>query len=262
MQFHPLFWDGILPPIRFWNLSNAIGLQHQIVVFKLAQIGPSLNLEALALFHLFDDRLGLFRLHIFGNPDGAGEVGDVEAHRPGLPPGKLPVLHIEYLALHQYPAHVQCELTEGSRLFLGGDSSVNYLFALLFSAAASRGRGSLSHQLPAHRLHLRFQVLGRLFPRVLGLCRGLSLFYPWFRLGPFCWPRYGFSLVMVLFLLRFFRFTGLRLVHRHRGRVEPKRLLQSIRRLGQDILRHHGAVGNHLHGPLGLEHPHPNRIAP
>ena len=170
MQLHPLVRGGVLPALGLGGLVDAVRLQHQIAVVEPPHGKPPLNLEPLALLHLADDGLGLLPLHKPGDPDGAGEVGDIEAHHPGLPPGKFPVLHVEHLALHHHAAHVQGQLPHGDGLLFPADLAVDLLDPL-FSAAG--GGGVRPQDLPAHGRHLGLQALGLPLRRGGGLCRRL-----------------------------------------------------------------------------------------
>ena len=246
MQFHPLVRGGVLPALGPGRLVDAVGLQHQIVVVEPPQGQPPLHLEPLAVFHLGDDGLGLLPLHEAGHPDGAGQIGDIKAHHPRLAAGQLPVLYIKYLALHQHAAHIQRQLAQGAGTFPAADFAVNLLYPLFSTAGTG---GVRAHHLPAHSLHLGLQPLG-LF--LFGRCGGRFLRHGHFRR----WR------LLLRGGRRRLRLNGFRLwlIHRHRGRAEPKGPLQHFRRLGQDFLGNGGSADRRLHGPLGLVYPHLDRI--
>ena len=164
VKLHPLVRRGVLPPRLFGRLIDAIGLQYKIVIVKPAQGKPPLNLKPLTLFYLANDRFGLFPLHKPGDPDGAGQVGDIEAHHPGPAAGELPVLHIEDLALHQHAAHIQRQLVHGHRLLFPADLAVDLLNPL-FPLPGSRG--IRAQQLAPHSRHLGLQIPRRRLGRRL-----------------------------------------------------------------------------------------------
>ena len=162
VELHPLVRGSVLPARLLRHLIDSIGFQHKVVVVKPPQGKPPLNLKPLPLLHLSDNGLGLLPLHKPGNPNGTGEVGDIKAHHPSLAAGELPVLYVEYLALHQHAAHVQRQFVHGYGLLLPADLAV-YLFNPLISLS---GRwGIRAQQFAPHRLHLCLQIAGRFLNR-------------------------------------------------------------------------------------------------
>ena len=109
----------------------------------------------LAGLDLVDDGLGDFSLHKLIDPDGAGVVRHIKAHHPRLPPGQLPVLHIEHIPFNQDVAHVKIQLADGYRFFLSVNFAIDLPNPFLSPLGAWDG---VPHQLAAHRLHLGEKV--------------------------------------------------------------------------------------------------------
>ena len=162
MELHPLIRGSVLPAWLLGHLIDSIGFQHKVIVVKPPQGKPPLNLKPLPLLHLSDNGPGLLPLHKPRNPNGTGEVGDIEAHHPSLAAGELPVLYVENLTLHQHTTHVQRQFVHGYWLLFPADLAVNLSNPLI----SLSGRWSVrTQQFAPHRLHLCLQIPGRFLNR-------------------------------------------------------------------------------------------------
>ena len=82
MELHPLLCRGILP-LGLLPLHNGVGLQYHIVGIALDS-QPALNDQMLTLLDPVNERLPLILQEKLIDPNGAGIIGDIEAHHPGV----------------------------------------------------------------------------------------------------------------------------------------------------------------------------------
>ena len=146
MELHALFRRGI-PAGRSLCKLDGEGLEIQLVVVLVdrdlavdTQPGARLVLLRVRLVDGLQDRPGLALLHILVDADGAGVVGHIEAHHPGLGLGQLLVVDGEDLALHADLEHIHVQLRHGDWLLVDGLAEDQALGAGLgWAGSAARG---------------------------------------------------------------------------------------------------------------------------
>ena len=141
MELHPLF-RGVVHAHFFLPRHHGHRLQHHIAI-EAVHVQPSLNDKVHAFLYPVHQGFRLVSLREeLAHPDGAGVVGNVKGHHPGVALFQLPVLDGKYVTLDDHHAHVQLQLPDGHRSALDDlaeDGPAIVLLLPFFPGGGGRG---------------------------------------------------------------------------------------------------------------------------
>ena len=166
VELHPLAPHRLVLPLGHGAGLHGIGLEHHFVLEPILD-QPTLHPKHCAYRHVFQNGLGLVRLHEAADAHGVGVVRHVEFHHIGVALFQLLVLHVEDPTLHDHRAHVHGQILHGHGISPEGLSVEGLalglgLFLPLFQAG--HGGGHFADGLLPEGLHgvnesLAFQLV-------------------------------------------------------------------------------------------------------